>query len=190
VTPPLPTWAKRILAFGLLGMPLVAAWACVVVPIGSAIRLEAESRGIALRTLARDRALIHAAPAIEAAASAVNGSPRWRNFYAEPKTEAATLQLEMDLRSLVADPHNLTSMTAEPPRTQGPVTGISVRVTLTMPMDELAALLDRIQKFPKQLRVTNLTIQAPDFQTPQTNPTLTIQALIAGWTIKPEADGG
>jgi hypothetical protein len=170
--------AQRLLALGVLAATLLTAWLCVAQPILDYVNAAVEARSLSLRALRRNRALLHGRAAIETARTTVAQSPRWRNFYAGPNAEAATLQMETDLRAILRDSNNPTSMVAETPSVRGSVTQIAVRITLAVSIDQLAAALDRIQKHPRQLRIEALTIQAPQIQTAQTNPTLTAQAQV------------
>ena len=115
-------------------------------------------------------------------------SPRWQNFYASQKPEAATLQMESDLRALFKSTNNPTSMTAEPATSRGSLTRLAVRVTMSMRVDQLAEALDHLQRQAKHLQIETLTIQSPDFQAPDTNPILTIQAEIVGFMVTPVAE--
>jgi Type II secretion system (T2SS), protein M subtype b len=178
---------QRVIALSILVSIIGLLWLAIVQPVLSHIDSETEQRGIALRALKRDRALLREEPAIQAAAAAVEQSPRWRNFYEDQKAESATLQLETDLRALFKDANNPTSMTAEPAVAQGAVTRIAVRLIVVMRVDDLAKILDRLQKHPRQLRIESLTIQAPENQNNQVNPLLNVQAEIAGWMVAPRA---
>lgn len=171
--------ARRIAALGLLGALLAALWFGAIEPTADYLSTAAVQRGIALRAVKRNRALLHQSAAIHAAQDTVEHSPRWRNFYEGPRTDAATLQMESDLRAMLRDFNNPTSMTAEPPKVHGTVTRIGVRLTLSLRIDQLADALDRIQKHSQQLRVDDLIVQAPEYQGAQANPTLSIQALIS-----------
>jgi hypothetical protein len=179
---------QQVVAFGFLGGLIAFFWLGLAHPMLTMSNDRAERRSIALRALKRDRALLHGSDAIEAALAAVDQSPRWHNFYEAQKAEAATLQLEADLRTLLKESNNPTTMSAESAIENGPVTRLAVRLTLSMRIDELATALDRIQKYSKQLRIESLTIQAPDVQNPAANPILTVQAVIAGWMVRPSAD--
>jgi hypothetical protein len=177
------------LAFGLLAAVLGLLWFGVMQPVKGYLAERDEQRGISLRALKRDRALLQEKAAVEAAAESVEQSTRWRNFYTGPKAEVATLQLQTDLRGLLQDTHNSISMSAEPAVAQGAVTRIAVRLTFSMRIDELADALDRLQKQPRQLRVESLSIQAPDAQNPEANPTLTVRAQIAAWMVDAGGQG-
>jgi hypothetical protein len=142
---------------------------------------------MALRAVRRNRALIQAAPAVQAALESVEHSPRWQNFYVADRPQAATLQLEGDLRTLFKPTNNPTSMTAEPATSKGTVTRISVKVTLSMRVDQLAEALDLLHRQTRHLEVESLTVQAPEFQTADTNPPLMIQADIAGLMVMRDA---
>jgi hypothetical protein len=180
--------ARRVAAVSLLGALTGIVWLGVAQPIFSFRDAAADARGIALRALKRNRALLREGAAIQAAEASIEQSARWRNFYEGPKAEGATLQLETDLRTIFRDSNNPTSMVAEHAVLRGPVTRIAVRVTLTMRVDQLADTLDRIQKQPRQLRIESLTIQAPEFQGAQANPMLTVQAEIAALMFAPGAE--
>jgi hypothetical protein len=180
---------QRWIAWGLLAAICGTLWLGLIQPVFDYLDAGAEQRGIALRALKRDRALIQEQPAILAAADSLKESPRWHNFYTGQRAEAATLQLETDLRSIFEGSNNLTAMTAEPAVAQGPVTRLAVRATLSLRVDDLAKVLDRLQKHAQQLRIESLTIQAPDLQASQINPMLNIQAEIASWMLTPPADG-
>jgi hypothetical protein len=182
----IPSIARRAAALGLLGLLIASVWLSLVYPALEQINAAGERRGISLKALQRNRALLQQSPAIQAADASVSSSPRWRNFYRAAKPEVATLQMETDLRTLLRDSNNPTSMAAEPALVQGPVTQLGVRVTLSMRIDQLADALDRIQKEPHQLRLTRLTIQTPEGQAAQTNPQLTIQAEISGLMVADE----
>jgi len=170
---------RRIAAVSLLVSLIAVLWFGAIQPIGEYLSTAADERGISLRAIKRNRALLRESSAIRAAQDTVEHSPRWRNFYDGPRTDAATVQMESDLRAILRDSNNPTSMSAEPPKVHGTVTRIGVRLTLSMRIDQLAEALDRIQKHPQQLRVEDLIIQAPEYQGGQVNPTLAIQALIS-----------
>jgi hypothetical protein len=175
--------ARRAAALGLLGALIATVWLGLVEPVIDYLDSAAVTRGISLRALRRNRALLRQSDAIRAAQTSVEQSPRWRNFYDGPRPEAATLQLEADLRAILRDSNNPTSMLAEPATTHGPIIRIAVRVTLSMRVDQLAEALDRLQKQPRQLRIESLTIQAPEFQGAQPNPLLTVQAEISAMML-------
>jgi hypothetical protein len=183
MSPQLTLTLRRAGAFGLLLALLAVLWFGIAQPVMGYLDRRAEQRGIDLRALKRDRALLREEPVIRAALASVEQSSRWRNFYDGRKADAATLQLQTDLRTLFQDTGNPTSMSTEPATIQGGVTRIAVRVTLLMHIDELANALDRLQKQPRQLRIESLSIQAPNSQSPQTNPVLTVRAEIAAWMV-------
>lgn len=179
--------ARRIAALGLLGALLAIAWWGVVEPIVDYMDTAAVDRGISLRALKRNHALLRQRAAIQAARASIEQSPLWRNFYRGPRADSATLQMETDLREILKDSGNPTSMIAQPAVIRGSVTRIAVRVTLLLRIDQLADALDRIQKQPRQLQVESLTVQAPDLQSAQANPALSVQAEITAMMIDPES---
>jgi LmbE family N-acetylglucosaminyl deacetylase len=181
---------RRSVALGLLVALISSLWLGLVEPVVDYLDTAAVTRGISLRALKRNRALLQRSSAIQAAEASVEQSPRWRNFYDAPRAETATLQLEADVRSVLRDSNNPTSMVAEPATVHGSVTRIAVRVTLSMRVDQLAEALDRLQKQPRQLRIESLTIQAPEFQSGQPNPVLSVQAEITAMMTAHGSQGG
>jgi hypothetical protein len=171
---------QRLLAITLLVFAIGSAWLVIVSPIATLLSERTEQRGIALRALRRNRALIQAAPGIQSALESVEHSPRWQNFYVAENPQAATLQLEGDLRTWLKSTNNPTAMSAEPATSQGAVTRIAVKVSLTLRVDQLAEALDLLHRQAKHLEIASLTVQAPELQAGDTNPPLMIQAEIAG----------
>ncbi len=188
MTPELTHRARRLAALGLLAALLGVVWLTVAQPILTFKDSGGEERGIALRALKRNRALLRESDAIQAARVSIEGSARWRNFYPGPKADSAQLQLQTDLRTIFKEFSNPTSLIAESPSVRGAVTRIAVRVTLTLRVDQLADALDRIQKQPRQLRVESLMVQAPEFQVPQANSMLTVQMEITALMLAAGAE--
>jgi hypothetical protein len=177
---------QRLLALSLLWFAIMALWFGVLYPIVETVRASGDERQAILRAVSRDRALVSQAPAIQSALTSLEQSPRWARFYASQKADQATLQLETDLRTLLTMPNALTSMTAEPATVQGPLTRIAVKVTLSMPIDQLAQTFAMLQSYVRLLHVDSLTVQAPDNQASDSNPRLTIQAEIVGFMLTPK----
>jgi hypothetical protein len=177
---------QRVAALTILGMAVTAVWLVLINPIVDVVQSRTFARHAALRALGHDRTLVAQAPAIRTALASLEASPRWGRLYESQKADKATLQLETDLRALFKTPNTLTSMTAQPAVVQGPLTRLAVKVTLSMPIDQWAEALGQLQMNARLLQLENVTIQAPDYQLPQTNPTLTIQAEIVGFmqTVK------
>jgi hypothetical protein len=178
-----PARVQRLIAIGLLGASLALFWFVIASPIADYIDAHAEQRGISLRALRRDRALLQEAPAVQAALSSADRSAHWQSLYESPKPETAAVQLEADLRALLKSTGNPTSMMVVPPVSRGPLTRIGVKVSLAMRVDQLAQTLELLQRQPKRLQIESLTIQSPDFQPADTNPMLTIQAEIVGFMV-------
>jgi hypothetical protein len=174
---------RRIAALALLGFFSVLLWMAVMRPLIGMFQTRAEGRQADLRALSRDRALLTQAPRIRDALVSIDQNPRWSRFYESPKPDKALVQLESDLREIFKAPNNPTSMTARPATTKGPLTQLVVKVTLSMPIDQWTESLGRLQGHPRLLLIDSLTIQAPDYQVVDSNPTLSIQAEIVGFVV-------
>jgi Type II secretion system (T2SS), protein M subtype b len=179
--------ARRVVALILFASLLASVWLAVVEPLIDYMNTAAIERGISLRALKRNSALLLQSAAIHAAQTRVEQSSQWLSFYDSPAPEAAILQMEGDLRGIFVDSTHLDSMIAEPPVVHGALTRIAIRVTASVRIDQLADALERIQKQPRLLRVESLAIQAPELQGAQTNPVLAVQAEIVGVMIDRQA---
>jgi hypothetical protein len=178
---------RRFLAVGLFVSVLLILWAAAVDPLISVIRSSGDDRRADLRALSRDHALLANDREVQKALTTATQSPRWSRLYDSQKPEKAVLQLETDVRSLINTPNNPTSMIALTPTNRGPLTRIAAKVTFSLPVDQFAAFLGRVQAHSKLLQIENVTVQAPDFQNANTNPPLAIQADVVGYVLTRES---
>jgi hypothetical protein len=174
---------QRCVALALLGIAVALLWLGLFDPIASYFRHSSDQRVAALNALSRDRALVSQDSRTDKMLTALRASPRWARFYETQKPDKAVLQMQSDLREVFKVPNNPTSMTAVPVSVEGPLTRIATKITLSLTIDQLTESLSRLNSHAQLLRIESLTIQAPDYQTPDTNPTLSIQAEIAGFMI-------
>jgi hypothetical protein len=158
-------------------------WMGLIDPIFEYVGHSADQQRSDLDSLSRDRALLAQDAATQATLSTLSASPRWARFYGTQKVDKAALQLQSDLREVFKAPNNPTSMVGLPPVIQGPLTRLSVKLTLALTIDQLTESLERLRSHAQLLRIENLTIQAPDYQMADTNPTLSIQAEIVGYMV-------
>jgi hypothetical protein len=174
---------KRCAAITLLGIALALLWLGLLDPLVTYFRHGADERRADLNSLSRDRALVSEDAGTETTLTALEKSPRWARFYETQKADKAVLQLQSDLREVFKAPNNPTSMTAVPVVVEGPFTRIATKITLSLTIDQLTESLARLRSRTQLLRIESLTIQAPDYQMVDTNPTLSIQAEIVGFMI-------
>ena len=177
---------QRIIAIALLAISVALVWFAVIDPIVGFAKDRSEKRQVGLRALRRDRALLTQEPKTVADLEAIDHSPRWERLYTSQKPEQAILEMETDLRKIITAPNNPTSMTALGVVAAGPLSKIAVKVTMSMPIDQLANTLAQMQSQAKYLRVENLLIQAPDYAPAESNPTLSVQADVAGYLLAPQ----
>jgi len=176
---------QRILALALAALVIASLYFALLHPLITYLNERDEERAAALRLLGRNRALVQQAPQIRTALDSVARSSQWSRFFEAQKPTDATLQLETDLRTLITAPNQPTSMIAEPPAAQGPLTRVSVKVTLSVTIDQLSDLLARCRQHPRFLKIENLVVQAPDAQVVDANPLLSVQAEISGFMVTP-----
>jgi type II secretory pathway component PulM len=176
---------RRVLALVLSALLITGLYLLVLEPVVRHFRDRADERQTALRSLSRDRALLEQAPQIQATQNSVANSPRWARFYDSQKATQATLQLETDLRAIVSPPNQIASMIAEPATTQGSLTRLAVKITLSLSIDQLTEILGRLNQHARFLKIESLTVQAPDYQIVDSNPVLSVQAEIVGFMLTP-----
>lgn len=174
---------QRCAAIALLGIALALLWMGLVEPIAEYFRQSAYERRTDLDSLSRDRALLSQDSSTQTTLTTLGKNPRWARFYETQKADNAVLQLETDLREIFKAPNNPTSMTALPVAIEGPLTRLAAKVTLSLTIDQLTESLGRLRSHAQLLQTVNFTIQAPDYQMPDANPTLTIQAEIVGFMV-------
>lgn len=174
---------KRCAAIALLGIALALLWLGLIDPLVTYFRHGSDERRADLNSLSRDRALVSEDAGTETTLTTLRASPRWARFYETQKGDKVVLQLQSDLREVFKAPNNPTSMTAVPIVIEGPLTRIATKVTLSLTIDQLTDSLARLRSHAQFLRIESLTIQAPDYQMADTNPTLSIQAEIAGFML-------
>jgi hypothetical protein len=179
---------RRCIAIALLGIGLALLWLGLIDPAASYFWHSADERRAELNSLSRDRALVSQDADIQSAIAMLGKSPRWMRFYETQRTDKAVLQLQTDLREIFKAPNNPTSMTGLPAAVEGPVTRIATKVTLLLTIDQLTESLARLSSRAQLLRIESLTIQAPDYQIADTNPTLSIQAEIAAFMVTPTGE--
>ena len=191
MTSSLAAHQRRIAALGLLAVYVVALWSILVAPIIHYIGSRNGDRQAALKGLARDRALVWQEPRVRAALADVNRSARWARFYDGTTSEKAALELQSDVRAMLkASTARDTSMTVLPAAKSLDLTRVAVRVSCAMPIDQLVDFFGRLQSHTKLLQITNLVIQAPDYQPVESNPTLSIQAEVIGYMFTPSDKPG
>jgi hypothetical protein len=180
---------RRWAAIALAGLAVLIFWFGVVAPLDGYIGRREFERRAKLAALARNRALIQQDGAVDDALKSLQKSARWSRLYESQKADKAGLQMQTDLRAIFKAPNNPTSMTAQPASTVGPLTKVSVKLSLSMPIDQFTDSLGRLQANPHFFSIENLTIQAPAYQAVDTNPLLAIQIEVAGYMVTPGERG-
>lgn len=180
---------RRSIALALLALLTSLVWVGAINPLIELAEARSDERFTELRALSRDRALLSQAPQLRESLQDAEKSARWSRFYSGPGPDKALVEMQADLRELLKAPNNPTSMATLPATTKGHLTHISVKVTLSMPIDQWTQALARVSSHSRLVMLDKLTIQAPDYQVVDTNPVLTIQAEFVGYMLA-AASGG
>jgi hypothetical protein len=180
---------RRFTAVALAGIVCLCLWFGLVMPLDGYIRQGEFERRAQLAALARNRALVKQDGDVNDALKSLKESARWARLYETQKADKVGLQMQGDLRAIFKAPNNPTSMSAQPAAIVGPLTKVAVKLTLSMPIDQLTDSLGRLQSNAHFLSIENLTIQAPDYQAADTNPLLAIQIEVAGYMVTPDERG-
>jgi hypothetical protein len=172
---------RRVLALSLLAAVLGLGVNVMAVPVIQSFRDSDDGRRFALKTLRHDLALGRSDAAVLSAATLATSDPHATRWYAMGK-ETAQTAIESDVRGLVANPAiTQAAMAPMPPALVGPLTRLGVKLSLTLPIDQLAELFARLAAHPKMLVIENLMVQAPDYQAIDSNPALTVQMDVQGF---------
>jgi hypothetical protein len=181
--------SQQIAAVALLVVIGSAGIASIASPLASLFRLTGTSRSSQLQHLQQERSVIAQGQQIDTLETVARNSPQWKRLYNTQSTDKATLELQSDLRSMIDETSGATtSFERADSAADGPLTRFGVQVSFSAPIDRLAATIERIHQHTKLLLVDELTIQSPDTQPPNSNPTLSIQARIWAFMLTTPKD--
>lgn len=186
-----PSWERRTLALGFLALAALAVWAGLMTPLQGLLVSQDDWRAQVRHELAHARGKAASESALRKADAALAADPIWREFFAAPRGQDPTAQIQRDVQNIgMATGVTVQAMTSLPRVTEGGLSGYGVRFTSSATADQLQKLMDAVRGNPRYLRVERLSISAPQLQKPDDNAALVITVEIFGYTQTPESGSG
>lgn len=183
----LPTTARRLLALFVIPLILVALCVALLVPARQAWLAQQEWRQETRELLSAAAAAPELQTALERQIESVRRSHLREKFYPTDGVlgAAAMLQADVDL---------LMSSLQVPSRTIAPIPSTEteslvrhgVRLSASLRINQLQDLLNRISQHPRLIRVDQLTVVAPQMQSPEDNPPLAVSMDIYAYALTPD----
>jgi general secretion pathway protein M len=154
--------ARRLLALGLLLVPVAAVWALAIAPALSALEESDRTIAQAAAELARLRTIAGQRPALVAAAAQMRAEVGRGGAFLRAGTEAlAGAALQQQLQALLAQQGiGAASMQWQGRRQEGQPGLVSVRLQAATTLGSLVRLLAAIDRSVPLLAVDEITIQA------------------------------
>lgn len=177
---------ERLLAVLLLTVVLALVLVGVAQPISSKVAHGESARERGLKRLARERGLVEAAKPLGVLETQLRSSPLWQRFYRLDDPNRAAAQLESDVRGQLSSPHiQQIAFAALPATSQNGITTLGTHLTMVLPIDELTGFLSQLGGHPKLLTIDHLMVQTPEYQAPDSNPSLAVQMDLHGFLLLP-----
>lgn len=183
-----PLWQRRSAAIGILVLMAALAWTLLIAPVAGLLTAQQDWREATHGKLARYRTLVDNKGAIESALSTLQANVSWQGLYQAPEPVAASTALLSEFRALL-DPQKVSIQSIQPMEAEslGPITRVGVRVSLSLTIDQLRSLLERMQSHAHALRADNVIVTAPQAHSPDENPQLLVHMEVSGFM--PSAPG-
>lgn len=176
----LPLVLRRTLAIALLAFAVGMIWQLILAPLGSLASSQIEWRTLARSAIARDRGWVQSETGWRAEEGRIRQSPIWQRFVAAPPGQSPGVAVQRrvtELLSGIATPE----IEAQSTQVQETLLAYPVRVRVTLTVDQLKTFLAGCHSSGPYLRVTKLTVTAPQSQLPQDNPRLQVTLDLVGY---------
>ena len=185
-----PPAMRRTLAVLLLPLAVLAVWALVFIPLEWVTTSQATWRHATRVELARARAHAQLLPSLREQLEKLPAQAVWQRFYGVAAARDASAALQRDVSGLCTSAglanQTISQLPSEP---EGPLMKYSVRVSASGTSDQLETFVAKVRQHPRYLRAQRLSITAPQMQSREQNPVLTITMDIAGYSGATPAPG-
>jgi hypothetical protein len=177
-----PLAVRRGAALSLLIAVVLTGWFLIFEPLRFVVTSQQEWRAEVRQTIGRSRGLAAMTFDLQKAVDELASLPAWTRFYRVARGTDGGALIHRDVASLCSDVGaTILSLTPLPSRKEGELDKIGVRFSATMTADQLKAFIVRLRAFPQYLRTEEMSISAPQMQSPETNPTLTVTLELFGY---------
>jgi hypothetical protein len=177
-----PRSTRRVLALVFIPMALALFWNAIVVPVRWVTTSQDEWRDETRTTLARARGHATSLDSLQKQVDALPAAPVWARFYGTGGAEGSGAAVQQDVATLCAAAGlENPAISALPAEKSGALTRFTIRVATTGSAERLKVFLAKLREQPHYLRVDRLNVSAPQAQSSDQNPVLTINMDIAGF---------
>jgi hypothetical protein len=178
-----PMIVRRV--FALLSVLLAVALILygVIDPIRYVVRSQESWRTAVRAQLARDRGIASIGPKVREELLSLSTAPIWNRFYAAEGKADATQFIQRDVLSLcTAVRATIQSATPLPAVDAIGLRSGGVRIVASMSVDQMKEFFEKVRAHPQYLRVQRLSVSAPQSQSQNMNPVLSVTMDIAGYS--------
>lgn len=182
-----PPAQRRALALVLIPSAIAALlWAVVLWPVLTWRSTHHEWLRATQNAIARDRGLVAVEASIREQLNGVGSSGLWGKLYEVSAQSSAVTNLQADVGSLLG----IARVTAQsiaplPIAPYGAFERIGVRITASMKIDQLQQFFAAVRNHGKLIRIDGIAISAPQVQSRDQNPSLTVSADLYGYQWQP-----
>lgn len=181
-----PARQRRFLAVAVIPLAALLLWLIAIWPIVKLHDYHQERRNSAQRSIARDRGVLAVEATIREQLRTLGNSGLWSKLYETTADNSAVTVLQADVGSVLSRSQlSAQSITPLSTAVHGPFERIGVRITVSMSIDQLQQFLSAIRGHPRLIRVDGIAISAPQVQSREQNPLLTVSMDLFGYQWQP-----
>ena len=178
-----PTLLRRALAVLLVPAAALLGWMLVAEPLICIAGSQDQWRGSVQDTLADDRGHEKVLADLKSRLEALPAAPVWEKFYEVAAGGDGSSLVQQDVTSLCSAMGVTTqSVVALRAQTEQGLMKHGVRLTATLTVDQLRSFAATLRNHQKYLRTERLTVDAPQVQSADQNPALTITLDVFGYS--------
>ncbi len=178
-----PPLLRRALAVLLVPAAALLGWMLVAEPLIWIAGSQGQWRGSVQDTLADDRGHEKVLADLKSRLDALPAAPVWQKFYEFAAGGDGSSLVQQDVTSLCSAIGVTTqSVVALRAQTEQGLMKHGVRLTATLTVDQLRSFAATLRNHQKYLRTERLTVDAPQVQSADQNPALTITLEVFGYS--------
>ncbi len=180
----MPILMRRTVAVTLLPTAALLLWMAVVQPITGIYQSQQAWRDEARRLLGFSKSSVAELDQLQQQVAAMRASPLWSKLYRAQRSDAAVTALQADIGGLLtAVQANAQALAPVRSTNVARLIRIGVHLTASMRIDQLQQFIAAAANHQRYLRIEQLTITAPQTQSPTENPLLVVDMDIHGFEL-------